>query len=79
METAIQNVSKKDKTYEKLQLRSSNFMKTKTPSQVDSKNLAKIKIYVSIYIYLNSGTVASKISNRSQGINLVPKAILTNP
>ena len=32
METAIQNVSKKDKTYEKLQLRSSNFMKTKTPS-----------------------------------------------
>ena len=54
---------------------SSNFTKIETPPQVASKNFPKIKICLSVYIYLNSRLAAPKISNKSQGI----RAILSNP
>ena len=47
----------------------SNFTKIETASQVASKNFAKILIYLSVYVSLNSRTVASKISNKPLGIN----------
>ena len=52
-----------------MKLGPSNLMKIETPSQVAWKNFAKILIYLSVYIYLNSEIVASKISNKSQGSN----------
>ena len=47
----------------------SNFTEIKTASQVASKNFAKILIYLSVYVSLNSRIVASKISNKPLGIN----------
>ena len=51
------------------ELRMNNFTKAKILSQIASKNLAKILIYLPIYISLHSRTVASKIFDKSQGIN----------
>ena len=42
----------------------SNFTKVKPPSQVASK-----KVLICLYISLNSGIVASKISEKLQGIS----------
>ena len=56
----------------------SNFTRIKNPSQVTSKNYAEILIYLSVYISLLSGIVASNISNKSQGINLKLKQFLPN-
>ena len=47
----------------------SNFRKIKTSSQTDSKIFAKILVSFSLYISLNSREVASKISDKSKGIN----------
>ena len=43
-----------------------NFRKIKTPSQVASKNFAKILICLSVSFSLNSGIVASKIFDKSE-------------
>ena len=51
------------------ELRTNNFTKAKILLQIASKNLAKILIYLSVYISLHSRTVASKIFDKSQGIN----------
>ena len=50
-------------------VRLSNFLKIKTCLQVASKNFAKILIYLSTYISLNSGIVATKICDKSQRVN----------
>ena len=47
-----------------------NFRKIKTPSQVASKNFAKILIDHPVYIFLNSGIVASKITWESATVEL---------
>ena len=59
------NVSQKSKIYENVKLDPSILTKIKTPSQVPSKDFAKILIYLSVYISLNSGKVASKIFDKS--------------
>ena len=51
------------------ELRTNNFTKAKILVQIASKNLAKILIYLSVYISLHSRIVASKILDKSQGIN----------
>ena len=60
---------KRYKIYEKVKLGLSNVTKIETPLQVASKNFAKIPIYPSVYISLNSRIVASKISDKPQTIN----------
>ena len=47
----------------------SNFRKIKTSSQAASKKFVKILVSFSVHIYLNSREVASKISDKSKGIN----------
>ena len=47
----------------------SNFTKIKTSSQAASKNFVKILVSFSVYIYLNSREVTSKISDKSKEIN----------
>ena len=51
------------------ELRTNNFTKAKILVQIASKNLGKILIYLSVYISLHSRIVASKILDKSQGIN----------
>ena len=63
---------KKGKIYEKVKLetsKSQQLHENKFPSQVVSKDFGKILIYLIVYISLNSGIAAFKISNKSQGIN----------